>query len=111
MFDILVFLFENNEQSSSQDSSDARWVEAGASQLSIAIDYTPQRAIRNLTIVIGMFKDEKTVLASASTTPLSVDTWRGRAAFEAAMQARVAGDHAAGRRGALNHASEYRLCR
>jgi tetratricopeptide (TPR) repeat protein len=91
---VLIFLFEDNDQSSTQDAADARWADVGSGQLTVGMDYTPRRGVRNLTMVIGMFKDEKNMLASASTTPLSVADWRGRAAFEAAMQARIAGDHA-----------------
>jgi tetratricopeptide (TPR) repeat protein len=90
---LLVFLFENNAKSSSQDASDATWINAGTGQVSLDVDYVPTGDTRNVTLIVGLFRDAKNMLTSAATTPLSLSLWRGRASFEAAMAARIAGDH------------------
>ncbi len=91
---LLLFTFENNAESSSQQSSQAIWVPAGQAQATLNIAYRPKPDVRSLTLVAGLFKDEQTMLAWVSTNPISLAPWPGREQFDLAMAARLGGNWA-----------------
>jgi tetratricopeptide (TPR) repeat protein len=87
---VLLFLFENSANDSSQQSSDAIPVQPGSGQLIMNIDYTLRPEVRTLTLVAALFKDEQQLVAWVSTNPIDMAPWPGRVAFEKAMAARLA---------------------
>jgi tetratricopeptide (TPR) repeat protein len=86
---VLLFLFENSDQDSSQESSDAIPVHRGNGQLVMDIDYRLKPDVHTLTLVGGLFKGEQKLLSWVSTNPLDMAPWPGRVAFEKAMAARL----------------------
>ena len=89
---VLLFLFENSANDSSQQSSDPISVQRGSGQLILNIDYTLRPDVRTLTLVAALFKDEQHLVAWVSTNPIDMVPWPGRVAFEKAMAARLALD-------------------
>jgi tetratricopeptide (TPR) repeat protein len=89
---VVLFLFENSANDSSQQSSEKIAVERGTGQLVLNIDYALVRDVRTLTLVAGLFRSEQTLLAWVSTNPIDMAPWPGRVAFEKAMAARLADD-------------------
>jgi tetratricopeptide (TPR) repeat protein len=91
---VLLFLFENNANDSTQESSQGIQVERGSGQLILNIGYVLRPDVRTLTLVAGLFKAEKKLLAWVSTNPIDMGPWPGRVAFEKAMAARLDSDFA-----------------
>ncbi len=91
---LLMFIFENNAETSTQQDSEAISVPAGAGQVTLNVAYRPRPDVRTVAMVIGLFKDDQTLLAWVSTNPISLAPWPGRAQFDQAMVARVAGNWA-----------------
>jgi tetratricopeptide (TPR) repeat protein len=89
---VLLFLFENTSNNSSQQSSEAITIRRGSGQLVLNIDYELKPDVRTLTLVAGEFKGEQKLLSWVSTNPIDMGPWPGRVAFEHAMTARLAGD-------------------
>jgi tetratricopeptide (TPR) repeat protein len=92
---VLLFLFENSANDSSQQSSDPIAVQQGAGQLVLNIDYSLRPDVRTLTLVAGLFKNEQHLVAWVSTNPIDMAPWPGRVAFEKAMAARLDKDFVA----------------
>jgi tetratricopeptide (TPR) repeat protein len=92
---ILLFLFENNAESSTEQSSDGIPVQAGGGQLNATIDYTPHDGVRTLTLVAGLFRGQQKLLTWVSTNPIPMAPWPGRADFEKAMSERLDNNFAA----------------
>jgi tetratricopeptide (TPR) repeat protein len=86
---VLLFLFENNADSSTEQSSDGIPVKQGAGQINATIDYTPHAGVRTLTLVAGLFRGQQKLLTYVSTNPISLSPWPGRADFERAMSERL----------------------
>jgi tetratricopeptide (TPR) repeat protein len=91
---VLLFLFENSSNNSSQQSSEAIPIRRGSGQIVLNIDYELKPDVRTLTLVAGAFKGEQKLLSWVSTNPIDMGPWPGRVAFEHAMTARLAGDFA-----------------
>jgi regulator of sirC expression with transglutaminase-like and TPR domain len=89
---VLLFLFENSANDSSQQSSDPIPVQRGSGQLILNIDYTLRPDVRTLTLVAALFRDEQHLVAWVSTNPIDMVPWPGRVAFEKAMAARLGSD-------------------
>ena len=92
---LLVFLFENETRSSTQDSSSGYRVSQGNDRVTLDGVYQPGVDVSTLTVLVGLFKDDQTLLAWTSTNPVSMEPLPGRTAFAHAMAARLAGDYAA----------------
>jgi len=92
---MLLFVFENSSENSTQQSSSGIPISRGTGKLQLAIDYTLHPGLRSLTIVAGMFQKPQKLLAWVSTNPIDMAPWPGRVAFEKAMTARLQGDFAA----------------
>jgi tetratricopeptide (TPR) repeat protein len=92
---VLLFLFENNADSSTEHSSDGIPVKKGAGEINAAIDYTPKDGVRTLTLVAGLFRAQNRLLTWVSTNPIPLAPWPGHADFEKAMSERIANDFAA----------------
>jgi tetratricopeptide (TPR) repeat protein len=92
---VLLFLFENSANDSSQQSSEGIVVQRGTGQLVLNIDYALKPDVRSLTLVAGLFRGEQKLLAWVSTNPIDMRPWPGRVAFEHAMAARIGNDFAA----------------
>ena len=90
---VLLFLFENNSESSKQESSNGIPVQRGSGQLVLHIDYTLRPDIRDLTLVAGLFRPPQRLLTWVSTNPIELAPWPGRVAFEKAIAARLANDY------------------
>jgi tetratricopeptide (TPR) repeat protein len=86
---VLLFLFENSANDSSQQSSEPIPVQRGSGQLILNIDDTLRQEVRTLTLVAALFKDEQHLVAWVSTNPIDMVPWPGRVAFEKAMAARL----------------------
>jgi tetratricopeptide (TPR) repeat protein len=89
---MLLFLFENNSESSKQESSNGIPVKRGSGQLVLHIDYTLRSDVRNLTLIAGLFRPPQRLLAWVSTNPMDIAPWPGRVAFDKALTARLAND-------------------
>ncbi len=92
---ITLFLFENDENNSSQKSSQAIPVNKGEATIDATIDYTPHSDVRTLTMVAGLFQGDSRLLTWVSTNPIPLAPWPGRADFEKAMSERLANDFGA----------------
>jgi len=89
---VLLFLFENASEDSTQQSSNGIPVKVGNGQLSMDIDYTLKPNVHSLTLVAGLFQGEQKLLAWVSTNPIDMGPWPGRVSFEKAMAARLGND-------------------
>jgi tetratricopeptide (TPR) repeat protein len=92
---VLLFLFENGAEESTQDNSNAIPVQRGSGQLVLDINYKLKPNVKSLTLVAGLFRGEQKLLAWVSTNPIDMGPWPGRVAFEKAMTARLNNDFAA----------------
>ena len=92
---VLLFLFENSANDSTQQSSNGIPVARGSGQMVLDIDYTLKPDVRTLTLVAGLFKGEQKMVAWVSTNPIDMGPWPGRVAFEKAMAARLDNNFAA----------------
>jgi len=86
---ILLFLFENNAESSTEQSSNGIPIKQGTGRIKATIDYTPHDGVRALSLLAGIFKGDQKMLSWVSTNPIPLAPWPGRAAFEKAMSARL----------------------
>jgi hypothetical protein len=91
---VLLFLFENSADDSTQQSSNGIPVRTGSGQLELDIDYVLKPGVRTLTLVAGLFKGEQKLIAWVSTNPIDMGPWPGRVSFEKAMAARLNNDFA-----------------
>lgn len=91
---LMLFLFEDTEQRSSQQSSAPIAIKAGAGRATMDIDYLPDPAVKSLTLIMAMFSPDERLLGWVSTNPMPLADWASRAEFEQAMAARLAGNHA-----------------
>src|SRR5262245_17171070 len=89
---VLLFLFENASEDSTQQSSNGIPVKGGNGQLSMDIDYTLKPNVHSLTLVAGLFQGEQKLLVWVSTNPIDMAPWPGRVSFEKAMAARLGND-------------------
>src|SRR5262245_16116869 len=64
---LLLFLFENSQEDSTQDVSDAIPVKKGTGQVILDIDYTVRTDVRTLTLVAGLFRPPQRLVAWVST--------------------------------------------
>jgi tetratricopeptide (TPR) repeat protein len=95
---VLLFLFENSANDSTQQSSGGIAVQRGGGQLVLNIDYALRPDVRTLTLVAGVFRPPQKLLAWVSTNPIDMGPWPGRVSFEKAMAARLDGDFATAER-------------
>jgi Tetratricopeptide repeat len=86
---VLLFLFENGANDSTQDSSNSIPVTRGSGQMVLDIDYTLKPGVHTLTLVAGLFKGQQKMVAWVSTNPIDMGPWPGRVAFEKAMADRL----------------------
>jgi tetratricopeptide repeat protein len=89
---VLLFLFENSSDQSTQDSSNAIPVQQGSGQMVLDINYTLRPEVKTLTLVAGLFKGGKKLVSWVSTNAIDMGPWPGRVAFEKAMAARLDND-------------------
>jgi len=92
---VLLFLFENSANDSTQDTSNSINIQRGSGQLVLNIPYTLRQDVKTLTLVAGMFKGEQKLIAWVSTNPIDMGPWPGRVYFEKAMAARLNNDFTA----------------
>jgi hypothetical protein len=92
---VLLFLFENGSNDSTQDSSNSIPVTRGSGQMVLDIDYTLKPDVHSLTLVAGLFKGQQKMVAWVSTNPIDMAPWPGRVAFEKAMADRLNSDFSA----------------
>ncbi|MDQ3701304.1 MAG: tetratricopeptide repeat protein [Chloroflexota bacterium] len=90
---VLLFVFEGDSPSATRNSELGYKVAAGAGQATLASVYQPRPGVETVTLLAGLFKEDETLLAWSSTTPISLSSWPGRAAFAGAMSARSGGDY------------------
>ncbi|MGI9145237.1 MAG: tetratricopeptide repeat protein [Chloroflexota bacterium] len=91
---VLLFLFENGANDSTQQSTSGIAVARGSGQMVLDIDYTLKPDVRTLTLVAGLFKGEQKMVAWVSTNPIDMGPWPGRVAFEKAMADRLDNNYA-----------------
>lgn len=91
---LLLFVFEDNEKTSSEQTSGAIPIRAGNGRVTMDIEYMPGGSIQRLTLLVGMFTEDRQLLGWAATNPLPLASWVGRYQFEQAIAARLAGSHA-----------------
>lgn len=90
---VLLFIFEGDSPSATRNSELGYKVSAGAGQATLASVYQPRPGVETVTLLAGLFKEDETLMAWSSTTPISLASWPGRAAFAGAMSARSSGDY------------------
>lgn len=98
---LVLFVFEDDAQRSSQYTSNAVPIQAGAGRATLEIEYVPAPRVKMLTLFAGLFTQERRLLGWVVTNPMPLASWTGRVQFEEAMAARLAGNHAA----AIEHLS------
>ena len=91
---VSLFLFENNSEDSTQQSSNGINIQRGGGKMVLDIDYTIRPNVRTLTLVAGLFNSNQKLIAWVSTNPIDMGPWPGRVAFEKAMAARLNNDFA-----------------
>lgn len=89
---LLLFIFEDAAEASTQDTSGALWVPPGTGQVDLQIDYLPRGDVEQITLLAALFREDESMLVWVGTTPISLRPWPARSEFEAAMAARLAGD-------------------
>ncbi|HEY8475960.1 MAG TPA: tetratricopeptide repeat protein [Chloroflexota bacterium] len=92
---LLLFVFEDDSAEATQDSTSARWIEAGSGRITVTTTYTPRENVRWLTLVVGLFKDEENLLAWSASPMFSLRPDPGQALFNQALSARRVGNYAA----------------
>lgn len=90
---LLLFIFEEDSPSATQNSTKGHPVVLGSGQAALEIPYQPRQGTDSLTVTVGLFRDDQTLLAWSSTTPMSLAPFPSRAAFAKAMAARLAGNY------------------
>jgi tetratricopeptide (TPR) repeat protein len=90
---LLLYLFEDDATTSTQDNDGGVKVSAGSGYINLEGVYSPGTDVRALTVLVALFRDDNTLLSWASTTPMSLEPLPGRTAFAQAMAARLAGDY------------------
>jgi tetratricopeptide (TPR) repeat protein len=91
---LLWLFFEDGSSDSTGNSEEGFVVPGGGSTVNLSKVYTPKGKPENVIVLIGLFRPDKTLAAWSETTPLSMAPLPGRAAFAAAMAARISGDFA-----------------
>jgi len=94
---LLVFIFEDNTQTSTMNSDQGYRVKLGPGRARMQESYAPHPGAQNVAIFAGLFSADETLLAWSSTDPdkpISLESVPGRAAFARAMDARNASDFA-----------------
>lgn len=91
---LLWLFFEDGSSDSTGNSEEGFVVPGGSSTVNLSKVYTPKGKPENVIVLIGLFRPDKTLAAWSETTPLSMAPLPGRAAFAAAMAARISGDYA-----------------
>jgi hypothetical protein len=89
---VLLFLFENSSEESTQQSTNGIPVKQGSGKMVLSIDHTLKPDVKTLTLVAGLFKGDQKLVAWVSTNPIDMGPWPGRVAFEKAMAARLNND-------------------
>lgn len=92
---LLVFIFEDNTQSSTMDSEQGYKVKLGPGRARMTAAYEPRPGAQNVAIFVGLFASDETLLSWASSDPekpISLESVPGRVAFARAMEARNSGD-------------------
>jgi tetratricopeptide (TPR) repeat protein len=91
---LLWFFFDDDSRDATRNSADGRVVVVGDSgRTNLSTVYHPKDGTQNLTVLIGLFRPDESLMAWTATTPLSLAPLPGRAAFASAMAARIAGDY------------------
>lgn len=90
----LLFAFEDTAPASSQPPQESVPVAQGTQDLTLDFDYTPSPSAQQLSLMVGLFKDDQSMLGWAATNPFDLAPWRARAAFDRAMGAKNSGDWA-----------------
>ena len=91
---LLWLFFEDGSSDSTGNSEEGFVVPGGGGSVNLSKVYTPRGKPENVIVLIGLFRPNKTLAAWSETTPLSMAPLPGRAAFAAAMAARISGDFA-----------------
>jgi tetratricopeptide (TPR) repeat protein len=89
----LMFAFEDDQQTATQQTPDSVPLAGGSGQFTINLDYQPHDGVQNLSLLVGLFKDENTLVSWVATKPFVLAPWAAKADFERAMSARRAGDY------------------
>jgi hypothetical protein len=92
---LLLVPYQDAAASSTSQSSAEVPVPSGSGQVRLNLDYSPTPGVRSLTLMVGLFKDEHTLLTWIATKPFELDAWPGHAAFQQGMAARATQDYAA----------------
>jgi tetratricopeptide (TPR) repeat protein len=91
---LLLFFFENDSPTATEDSNNGLTVQEGDGTATFDVTYRPATSVENVTLFAGLFKDDQTMVAWASTNPVSLASYPERVAFASAMAARANRDYA-----------------
>jgi tetratricopeptide (TPR) repeat protein len=89
----LMFAFEGDQQTATQQTPASVPITGGSGQFTVDLDYQPHEGVQDLSLLVGMFKDESSLLSWVATKPFVLAPWQARADFDRAMSARRDGSY------------------
>jgi regulator of sirC expression with transglutaminase-like and TPR domain len=89
---IYLFVFEDDEAESVQQTSDPIPVRSGSGRVRLSIDYPVGPEVEMLTVLVGLLTVDEELIGWVATNPFPLAVWAGHAQFEQAMAARLAGN-------------------
>ncbi|MGH2461586.1 MAG: tetratricopeptide repeat protein [Chloroflexota bacterium] len=91
---VLPFIFKDDDTTATESTASKEWVTSGIDPVHLTATFQPEAGVHTWTMVIGIFKDDQTLLAWTSTEPFTLGEWPGRAAFNRALADRRSGNYA-----------------
>jgi tetratricopeptide (TPR) repeat protein len=89
----LMFAFEGDQQTATQQTPNSVPIAGGSGHFTVDLDYQPHEGVQDLSLLVGLFKDENSLLSWVATKPFVLAPWQARANFDRAMSARRDGNY------------------
>jgi tetratricopeptide (TPR) repeat protein len=89
----LMFAFEGDQQTATQQTPNSVPIAGGSGHFTVDLDYQPHEGVQDLSLLVGLFKDENSLLSWVATKPFVLSPWQARADFDRAMSARRDGNY------------------
>jgi tetratricopeptide (TPR) repeat protein len=91
---LMPFFLEDGSTDAIRSGQQGVPVSAADSRASLSTTYVPHTGTKSLIVLIGLFRQDQTLVAWSATNPQSLAPLPGRAAFTEAMAARLSRDFA-----------------